>query len=167
MEKKWGVLPLKNTGLTLVVIQEMAKHPDLPKIVALDTFLGNADRSPPNLFYNASTDQFCGIDMAASFNSDLAKEACRQMQALIDENIVLTHQEKDSLAKYANTLKTLIADYSPQTQENLLREFSQKAGFIELDLEISERIEYHKRYMERNYRYSKELLCLIDKFLNP
>lgn len=155
-EKKWGVLSPENTGLTLTVIQEMAKCPDLAKIVALDTFLGNADRSPPNLFYNPSTNQFCGIDMAASFNSDLAKEACRQIQTLLDEHTPITDNVKKALIEYADTLKNLIANYPPQTQEDLLRKFSQ---------EVAERIDYHKKVIKRNYEYSQKLLPLVEKLI--
>lgn len=78
----WGPLPPEKTGLTLAVIQDMAKHPDLPKIVALDTFVGNADRSCPNLYYDKVADRFCGIDMAASFSSPLAFWACQQLVKL-------------------------------------------------------------------------------------
>lgn len=72
---RWGPLAAEKTGLTKKTIQNMAKHPDLPKIVALDTFVGNADRSSPNLYYDEITDRFCGIDMAASFSSPLALAA--------------------------------------------------------------------------------------------
>ena len=169
MEEKWGVLASEETGLTLTVIQEMAKHPDLPKIVALDTFLGNADRSCPNLFYDSSTDRFCGIDMAASFNSDLAKEAYRQIQLLMDKNVLLSQKEKDALIKYTDTLKALIISYPPQTQEGLLHIFSQKAGFIEgsrlLDQSVLERIEQHKGCIKSNYDYCQKLVALLDTFL--
>src|SRR5207249_10025139 len=75
MWHKWGPLPPEKAGLTLKVIQNMAKHDDLPSIVAFDTFVGNADRSRPNLFYDSATDHYFGIDMAASFCSELGKVA--------------------------------------------------------------------------------------------
>lgn len=85
-------MPPEKAGLTLTVIQEMPKHSDLSGIVALDTFVDNADRSPPNLFYD-------------SFNSNLAKEAYRQLQTLLDKGIILSLTEKDALAKYIHTLE--------------------------------------------------------------
>jgi len=127
-EQKWGVLPPEEAGLTLTVIQEMAKHSDLSGIVALDTFVGNADRSLPNLFYDSVTDRFCGIDMAASFNSNLAKEACRQLQTLLDKGIILSLTEKDALAKYIHTLEVLIQKYPPYQQEDLLLKLVKKLG---------------------------------------
>lgn len=168
-EKKWGVLSPEEAGLTLHCIQEMAKHSDLAGIVALDTFVGNADRSAPNLFYDFATDRFCGIDMAASFNSDLAKEACRQLQILIDKGIVLFPKEKKALAKYVHTLEVLLQKYPPKLQEDLLLKFSQKAGFIEnslfFDQDVIERIEHHKRCIKCNYEYSQKLVVLAHKLL--
>ncbi len=168
-EKRWGVLPPEETGLTLTIIQEMAKHSDLAGIVALDTFVGNADRSPPNLFYDSITDRFCGIDMAASFNSDLAKEACKQLQILSDKGITLSLKEKDALAKYAHTLEALLQKYPPNLQEALLLKFSEKAGFIEgsslFNQDVIERIEHHKRCIKCNYEYSSQLVVLVHKLL--
>lgn len=168
-EEKWGVLSPEETGLTLTIIQEMAKHSDLAGIIALDTFVGNADRSPPNLFYDSVTDRFCGIDMAASFNSDLAKEACRQLQILIDKGIALSSKEKQALAKYAYTLEVLLQKYPPNLQEDLLLKFSQKAGFIEgsflFNQDVIERIEHHKRCIKCNYEYSGQLVVLVHKLL--
>jgi len=168
-EQKWGVLPPEKAGLTLTVIREMAKHSDLSGIVALDTFVGNADRSPPNLFYDSVTDRFCGIDMAASFNSNLAKEACRQLQTLLDKGIILSLTEKDALAKYIHTLEILIQKYPPYQQEDLLLKFSQKAGFIEgsslFNQDVIERIEHHKKCIKCNYEHSSQLVALAHKLL--
>ncbi|MGL5263032.1 MAG: hypothetical protein ACRDAI_00400 [Candidatus Rhabdochlamydia sp.] len=168
-EKKWGVLPPEQTGLTLSCIQEMARHPDLAGIVALDTFVGNADRSAPNLFYDSTTNQFCGIDMATAFNSNLAKEACRQLQILIEKGITLLPREKEALTKYVDTLKILLEKYPAKIQEDLLDELSQKAGFIEgsslLDQDVIERIEHHKRCINCNYEHSIKLVTLVYELL--
>lgn len=49
----------------------MSRYKDLPVLVALDTFVGNADRAGSNYFCDETTDTFYGIDMASSFNQDL------------------------------------------------------------------------------------------------
>jgi hypothetical protein len=100
MWHRWGPLAVERTGLTIEIIQNMAKHPDLPRIVALDTFVGNADRSPPNLYYDEITDRFCGIDMAASFSSPLALAAYQRLEGLKSH---LTSGELSALIDYANT----------------------------------------------------------------
>jgi hypothetical protein len=168
--QKYGPLTPEATGLTIDVIQNMAKHPDLPKIVALDTFIGNADRSAPNLFYDAETDRFCGIDMAASFNTDLAKEACRQIQLIETMQITLSKMEKEALRQYASTLETLLKNYPPDKQVDLLLEYGKMAGFQEgLPLwneNVKERIEFHKKRIQSNYEFSQKLVPLIYRLVD-
>lgn len=163
MSQRWGPLPQDKAGLTLTVTQNMAKHPDLPKIVALDTFVGNADRSPPNLFYDAITDRFCGIDMAASFSSPLAAIACWQLKRMKRED--LTTNELAALNDYASTLKDLINNWPPEKQEQLLLEYSEKGGFTKgsalWDQNIIDRIEFHKKYMDDNYQNCVKLVEII------
>lgn len=101
--KKWGPLPPEETGLSPAVLQTMAGHSSLPAIAALDTFTGNADRSNPNIFYNEETDTFCGIDMAAPFNSLLAASACNQLQRVLRKEITLTSSEILALGRYLLT----------------------------------------------------------------
>ncbi len=169
MWEKWGPLPPEAIGLTLNVIQNMAKHSDLPKIVALDTFVGNADRSAPNLFYHIETDRFCGIDMAASFNTDLAKEAYLQIQQMEMTDISLSKLEKDALKEYTYTLEILLKNYSSEIQESLLKKYAEMAGFQEgsslWNEEVQERIEFHKRRIRSNVEYSKKLVSLLYQVL--
>ena len=142
----------------------MAKHPDLPRIVALDTFVGNADRSSPNLYYDDITDRFCGIDMAASFSSPLALAACQQLESL--KNSHLTSDELSALADYTNTLALLIENWPPEKQERLLLEFSEIAGFQNgsslFDQNVVERIEFHIKNIKDNYKNCINLLELIN-----
>lgn len=169
MWHRWGPLALEKTGLTLAIIQNMAKHPDLPKIVALDTFVGNADRSSPNLYYDENADHFCGIDMAASFSSPLASAACRQMREI--GCTCFTQEELSALENYAHTLEFLIDTWPPERQENFLLKLSQKAGFdpgsFLFDQDVSERIEFHRKYIKDNYKDILELIKIINQIINP
>jgi hypothetical protein len=162
-----GKLPPHRKGLTFAVIENMAKHRDLPSIVALDTFVGNADRSSPNLFYDSITDRFCGIDMAASFSSPLAFEACKQLKLI--EKINLTDQQKKGLKSYADTLKKLIENWPPEKQAAFLVEYAIKAGFYEGSLlynqDIIDRIKFHKKCINSNYTCSLELVNIITKLI--
>ena len=157
----WGPLAPENTGLTYTVIKNMARHPDLPKIAALDTFVGNADRSSSNLFYDVMTHHFCGIDMAASFSTPLAQEALRQLRELENRGIQLTLEERTALDAYANTLNHLLETWPVERLEMKLKEFANNAGFIEgswlYDQNVAERIEFHLNCMKRNYQDCKEL----------
>ena len=130
MWKLWGPLCAeKNSGLTLSVIKNMAKHADLPGIIALDTFVGNADRSPPNLFYDEIADRFYGIDMAAGFSSPLASEACRQLQTMDMEQF--SCEDLVALNHYAQTLELLIRTWPPERQVSELLKLAHEAGIKE------------------------------------
>lgn len=164
MWKQWGPLPSEKTGLTLEVIQNMARHPDLPGIVALDTFVGNADRSSPNLFYDEKTDRFCGIDMAASFSSPLALAAYQRLEELKSPLIC---GELSALKDYADILEFLIENWPPEKQHQILLELSERAGFKNgsslLDQDVVDRIEFHKKNINDNYQHCIELHKLINR----
>lgn len=165
MWRRWGPLAPEKTGLTIEIIQNMARHPDLPRIVALDTFVGNADRSPPNLYYDEITDRFCGIDMAASFSSPLALAACQRLEGLKSD---LTSSELSGLRDYANVLEFLIKTWPPEKQERFLLEYSKIAGFTNgflFNQNVFERIEFHKRIIKDNYKNCVTLLKLINRQL--
>ena len=164
----WGPLSIERTGLTHTVIQNMALHKDLPAIVALDTFVGNADRSPPNLFYDASNDSFMGIDMGASFSSPLAMIAWQQLSAMDPEQFI--PEEIIALSIYVNTLDFLVCNWLPKKQESLLLEYCRVAGFEEgsclLDQNVYERIDFHRKCIYENYEHSVELVKMIRKILD-
>lgn len=168
--KRWGPLSAEQTGLTRTIISHMLVHPDLPKIAALDTFVGNADRSAPNLFYDETTDSFCGIDMAGSFNSLLAQEACRQIELLLTNQILLSRDEVMGLELYLKTLQELMQKYPPEKIIHVLQNYAQQAGFLPgsvlYDEDVRHRIIYHERNIERNYSDCKKLIHLLEKYLS-
>lgn len=169
MWHRWGPLAPEKTGLTISVIQEMAKHSDLPRIVALDTFVGNADRSSPNLYYDKISDCFCGIDMAASFSSPLAFFACRQLETMKGRHF--TNDELSALENYAHTLELLIKSWPSEKQEGMLLEYSNIAGFKNgrplFDQNVADRIEFHKICIQDNYKNCVELIKLINQIICP
>jgi hypothetical protein len=169
MWHRWGPLSPEKTGLTMSIIQGMAKHADLPGIVALDTFVGNADRSSPNLYYDQTSDRFCGIDMAASFSSPLALFACRQLEKMTKSHF--TSDELSALKNYARTLEFLIKNWSPEKQERMLLEYSEIAGFKNgnplFDQNVADRIEFHKKCIQDNYKNCVELIKLINQIICP
>ena len=116
-------------GLSPAVIRNMAMHDDLSQIAAFDTFIGNADRSQSNLFYDPITHRYFGIDLAASFCSDLPKAACRQLERFRAEKRQFSKKEKAALAKYGETLEELLNRWPPERIEKLLLELAAAAGF--------------------------------------
>lgn len=117
---KWGPLTDEETGLKPAVIHHTSLHPDLAALAALDTYTGNADRSNPNIFYDEKTNSFCGIDMAAAFNSLLAKAACFQIDRIMNGEIVLNNNEIFALNRYRLVLNALIQNYPSEVTCELL-----------------------------------------------
>ena len=65
----------------------MSFHSDLASLCALDTFIGNYDRSWENLSYNSTTNRFCGIDQGSSFTKKLAPLTYRRVKELEKKDI--------------------------------------------------------------------------------
>jgi hypothetical protein len=152
-------------GLTLNVIQSMARHPDLPSIVAFDTFVGNADRSQPNIFYDQQTDHFCGIDLSASWCSLLGFYALRNLQTLEAKNYVFSDAERVALKHYAATLRQLLQQFSPESCATLLDHFANQAGFCRgsnlYNQDVEARICFHKNTMVKNYEHCADLVQFL------
>jgi len=164
---KWPLSP-EREGLNSTIIENMARHEDLPGIVALDTFVGNADRSQPNLFYDPVTNRYYGIDLAASFCSELGKVACEQIQRFEAQKREFSSSERVALAKYAKTLEQLLSLWTPESIEQLLLENAHRAGFEAGCLwnqDLEERIDFHKRVIQSNYAAVTELLGRLEKLL--
>jgi len=168
--KKYGQLPEEKVGLTRNVINSMASHDDLARIVAFDTFIGNSDRSALNLFYDTKTNAFNGIDMADAFNHNLCKEGMRQLKSVISNKAnPLTITEIKALEVYLEVLNDLVTAYPAEKICALLDGFAEQAGFkVGSPLwneEVCERIYHHKRVIKEGYADAKKLVVLLDKFL--
>jgi hypothetical protein len=161
---KWGPLTDEETGLTPDVMHHMSLHPILATIAALDTYTGNADRSNPNIFYDEKTNSFCGIDMAAAFNSLLAKAACFQIDRIIKKEIALSQEELFALNRYRLTLQILIQNFPSEVICELLDQYAKHAGFYPgsalYTQDVQDRITYHKKMIRQNYQ---DTLFLINK----
>ena len=166
---KWGPLPSQKAGLTHEVISDMSRHPTLPKIVALDTFVGNADRSNPNIFYDSANQSFCGIDMAASFNNVLAEVACDQLNCLFNEKNLLSNLELQGLIIYYRTLRDLVDRFPLSQLHMLLDEFANDGGFVPTSAlynqDVQDRMDHHKIVIKENYHFSLHLLKILEKYL--
>jgi len=165
--------PLKENqqGLTQKIIESMALHSDLPKIVAFDTFVGNADRSYPNIFYDKSTDKFYGIDNAAAFNCRnlplLAIERIKELQAGNFFNNCDTTIMR-GLKLYHETLIKLYENIEPKFVQESLQKYSQylcKKDDKESLKFVMQRAKFHGKAFEKNYKFVKELICLLEEII--
>ncbi|HEX2579365.1 MAG TPA: hypothetical protein VHK67_03065 [Rhabdochlamydiaceae bacterium] len=164
--EKWGALPEEETGLTPAVIHHMSLHPDLADLVALDTYVGNADRSRPNIFFDEKTHSFCGIDMAASFNSHLPQAAIFHINRIIKKEIALSPEEIVALNSYRITLQRLIQKFPPDAICARLEQYATQAGFYPgsalYTQDVQDRMTHHQRMIRHNYQDSLYLIDLMN-----
>lgn len=165
-----GPLEPEEVGLRRVVIQNMGKHPDLPKIIALDTYLGNIDRSTPNIFYDATSDHFYGIDMGSCLMGNLAECALIKLEHFSSMSIPFSVEEKNALKAYQGALNELITHFPPEVIINCLVRNLELGGFIPsnplLWNEDAERkLNKWKMMIEQNYQSSLNLVDFLDEVL--
>ncbi|MEM8727525.1 MAG: hypothetical protein AAGE99_02265 [Chlamydiota bacterium] len=157
MEKRWGPIPPNRRGLTIEVMENISHHEELQKIVALDTFVGNSDRSLSNIFYDVKKERFCGIDMAASFSTDLAFIAYKQLTRC---------DPKIELAVFLEMLHRLYRQVTPDFMARLIDAYADEAGFRDRDylntVEVRERATFHKRMFRDNYKYIPSVIKELE-----
>jgi len=165
--KKIGALPVIRKGLCKELICHMARHPQLPALVALDTFTGNNDRSELNLFYDKTTDSFCGIDMGQAYKQNLCKEAVCQLLRFHHEGYVFTVEEQEALQSYAHTLNTLIKTCQPKFLIKKLHEFAQQAGFNcdKPSIKLEYIIKFYEDMITECYHDAIALAALLELLL--
>lgn len=164
-QKKYPV-DQNDQGLTKIVIESMSQHKDLPKIVAFDTLIGNADRSLPNIIYKEDSNNFFGIDHAAAFTKRLPKLAIEQIQKLIDQNYFTTCSKEilESIKIYCDTLKVLATE---QNCKQILDDLQNSWKFIseEINETITNRIALHSKIVQQNFEDCKKLILQLDTVL--
>ncbi|MCX5925405.1 MAG: hypothetical protein NT124_03910 [Candidatus Dependentiae bacterium] len=164
--------PVKSTvpkqwwGLTRLVINNMASHQDLPQIVALDTFIANADRHKGNFFYCSRSNRYYAIDLESSFDQNLAYYACKLIRGMLDnEQEIITQQELEGLRIYRKTLKRLLKRHSPESMYRKLLEFSMQGGLISRSARriVLDKLSFYQEQIHKNYASCKKLIVLLDK----
>lgn len=152
-------------GLTKDIIESMTCNDNLPAIVALDTFVGNIDRSLPNIFYDANTNSFGGIDQAATLTRDLSLFAFEQLQELISGNYFAScpFSVYHGITIYRDTLSRLVHNNTPQ---DILQDMVKLADFLGKNSlknnEVQARLGHHKKIIEQSYISSLRLIELLN-----
>lgn len=156
----------KKFGLTREIIKNMAFHPDLCRIVALDTFIANKGRASDNFFYDSISDHYYAIDLASAFEYDAGQYACKLIGLMLkDDNCVLPKKELDGLIIYRNTLKRLLGKYSSDTIYEQMVDLAVEGGFVSR-ASVSKHMEGHKTMIKKNYDSCKKLVALLNTFIS-
>lgn len=166
-----GPLAPEEIGLRREVIQNMAKHPDLAKIAALDTYLGNNDRSNPNIFYDEKGDAFYGIDMGNCFMGNLAESAQEKLKGFVTQSLSFSKEELIGLDRYRQVLVSLISQFPPSKTFALLEETLEEAGFVPgnpllWDEGTERRVKKWKLAIEENYESSVKLTDFLKQMID-
>lgn len=110
--RKFNVQHLRYKTDDKQIIDDLFMQKDIAEISAFDTFLGNEDRNPNNLFYDKKSGKFTGIDhgrlFAFPFNYKKLKGA------IYSEYSRMTPAQKNNLRAYNAKLKEMISTYTPE-----------------------------------------------------
>lgn len=161
-------LAVHKQGLSVLCIESMSLHESLPLVVALDTFVGNGDRSKPNLFYDEKSNYFYGIDHAAAFSKQLPLLACERLKELVHKNYFKECNKMviQSMRKYRDTLQELYMNNKPfvmiEAMHTLVFSLDAPASY---DRAVQERLEWHSTVIKNNYAVTKELIALLDQIV--
>lgn len=161
-------------GLTEFVIKCMARHKDLPPIVALDTFIANRDRSRKNLIYDEQTNKFYAIDMALVYDMPLEELfipylSCKNIELMIKNRVSFKKRKWKAIYSYYITLVQLLEQFPPQTTYSLLYEFTKKSGLIEKyqdNIAFFDLLLKYKIVIEKAYSENKRLVILLEQLLH-
>jgi len=165
---------VRDRGLTLQVIDDMSQHEDLPPIVAGDTFTSNPDRSRNNLFWDARTERWTGIDVELAFKLPMARNlseiACYQIEKFLKTpGFSMSKKTYRGLEHYNAVLHGLIENNNPNDTCQLLKNvatyahviFVRRGNLIDSDHSFEE----YCAKINAQYNSSKKLVRLIDRLL--
>ncbi len=148
----------------------MAMHPVLVIMVALDTFMCNHDRHRGNLFYEASTNSFCAIDMDSAFKYNLCALACKNFTKMLDDRrLRLSSKEIRTLVSYKEYLMFLIDKCHPEETIERYNYFAEKAGFVPgsplYTQKIALELERNRRMIMQSYQDAQRLIPILEKLI--
>ena len=165
-----NILQIK--GLTLDIIKNMSKSPNLAKIAAFDTFLGNSDRNYEN-YYMTSKGHFVGFDNEKLFHAHLASGSLGELQKLIASGVQFTPEEVAGLRIYRDTLAQLINQFSLPTIYTYMDEGIEMSGLPKLPIVNPEfpnfnpdQVAVYKNLEKYNIEASKSLLAFLNDLLS-
>lgn len=150
--------------LNLSIIRCMAKHKDLPLIVALHTLLGFYDGHKRNIFYDPSSDNFSIIDMDCSYKINLTRKAYLFLEKLLKQE--QKPKIKNTLSQFANALECIM-------QKNPISEIRSLVSTIvslmtTKDKKLFKRKYEHRerqieQFLQESYKAATDIIELVRK----
>lgn len=152
-----------NAKFTKDTLSAMSSHPDLAKIAALDTFVGNLDRHSGNLFYDQKSDRYTAIDSAWAFDFNASRAAKKFFEDLDFSS--LSAEEKSGIEEYSKTMRTLVRNNPPKKTKGSIYGYAAKSG--ENVFTNAFREMYSRQKIDESYQDSLGLLRTLDSKLYP
>jgi hypothetical protein len=154
-------LAIKDAGLKREIVNYMSLSDDLIKLVALDTFTSNVERSNNNLFYDSNSQHYYGIGGLAAFSStQLPNYALHQVASY---NKQLLPEERASLKSYHEILEKLYDKFPPdkinEYIENAVHTYFKEHTHSQ---ELKEFLGSKKLAIKKDYSDTKKLITYLD-----
>jgi len=153
--------------LNISIIRCMAKHKDLPFILALHTLVGFYDGHKRNVFYDTASNRFSIIDMDCSYKINLASRAHKFIKKLLGGQTNLCKPKIQSvLLEFANALELIMS-------KNSIDDITQVIATIESSITRTEKTIIHRQcqrrvmqieeFLKESYAASSDIIALIRK----
>lgn len=156
-------------GMRPEVLKNMGRHPDLPILCAIDTFLGNTDRCCDNLVRDESADRFIAFDFDVSGHRPLCKAARNQILKLFtnEEYKKLSADQRQGIIAYRNALALLFARNPADKLEQRLEKFVKQALPDEISSwEVQGYLNKNKRFIRRTFEDAHALLVTLNDLIS-
>lgn len=157
----------EKSGLNLTNLRAM-KNKDSAKILALDTFTGNADRHDGNLFYDKKTKKYTAIDNGLAFYSDgitaSVTKSLKKSKSSFKTMIDIDPEIKEGLQIYRDTLSELITKYPPKKSKAKMLGYMQHESGTNMINDFYVRTG-KTRVIDKNYVEAKKALKELDDLL--
>lgn len=152
-------------GITRSVVQNMARHPDLPGIVAFDTATGNCSRHRENYFYDEYTKHFYMIDMGGCYKRGQLVGSCRSVESMLNDHaLYFSKDEVCALRAYRAVLQSIQKIYPQELMQEKLQHFIVQSG-IPLDI-VEEIVQSISKILVPSYESLDKLIHLLHMLID-
>lgn len=135
-------------GLLPESVPQLSRHRALPAVAAVDTYTGNTDRWPNNLFYDEASGALTGIDMGGAYKVDLCELTLGNLHSV---------EITPELEAYRNTLSALIEHWPEVRLLNRLNELFTQAG-LEQTRAVTRKLDQYRTVIRSSCRNAKLLV---------
>lgn len=166
MTLKLGCRECKH-GLTEMQVRSMSAHRSFPKIVALDTFLGNIDRSFFNIILEKRSNKLYIIDFGLIFHFNVIEKSRENVRQFRKD--IFNQKELDALRAYCSKLEELYQRFSEEALLRIYDECVAMTGYSQEEIQNNEKfqkvIHRQKSMIQAMYKEGPGFIEELKQFL--